>query len=127
MVYSTDLFDAATIERLVGHFVTLLEGIVADPDQRISELPLLTEPERHQLLVEWNDTAVDYPRDKCVHELFEQQVASTPDAVAVVCGDQQLTYRELNRAGQSAGPSLAGVWESARRRWWVCAWSGRLN
>ena len=94
--YSTDLFENATIERMAGHFITLLEGIVATPDQRISQLPLLTEPERHQLLVEFNDTACEYPRELCVHELFEQQVQRTPDAVALVFEDQQLTYAELN-------------------------------
>jgi len=96
VVYSTDLFDTATIERMSNHFVTLLEGIVADADQRLSELPLLTESERHQLLVEWNDTAAEYPSERCVHELFEQQVERTPDAVAVVFEDEELTYRELN-------------------------------
>jgi len=101
--YNTDLFDAATIQRMVGHFQTLLEGIVADPDQSISALPLLTEAERQQLLMEWNDTATDYPQDLCVHHLFEAQVARTPDAVAVVFpstsvgGREQLTYGELNR------------------------------
>ena len=95
--YNTDLFDSDTIERLFGHFRTLLQGIVADPDVRLSELPLLTGPERQQLLVEWNATYTDYPRDKCIHELFEQQVEQTPDAVALVFEDQQLTYRELNR------------------------------
>jgi amino acid adenylation domain-containing protein len=108
VVYSTDLFDVSTIERMVGHFITLLEGLVAAPDQRISELPLLTEAERHQLLVEWNDTAVEYPRDKCVHELFEEQVERTPDAVAVVFEEQQLSYRELNeRANQLAHHLIA--------------------
>ena len=103
VVYSTDLFDAATIERMVGHFQTLLEGIVADPDRRLWRLPLLTEAERHRLLVEWNDTRREYPRDKCVHQLFEEQVARTPEAVAVVFEDQQLTYRELNaRSNQLA-------------------------
>jgi amino acid adenylation domain-containing protein len=101
--YNTDLFDAATIERMVGHFQTLLEGIVANPDEAIATLPLLTEPERHQLLVEWNDTRTDYPQDKCVHQLFEEQVERTPEAIAVVFEDQQLTYRELNqRANQLA-------------------------
>ncbi|NLS92893.1 MAG: amino acid adenylation domain-containing protein [Planctomycetaceae bacterium] len=95
--YSTDLFERATIERMLGHFRTLLEGIVANRDERIGHLPLLTEPERHQLLVEWNDTATDYPRDKCIHQLFEEQVERTPDAVAVVFEGEQLTYRELNR------------------------------
>ncbi len=106
--YNTDLFDAATVRRMAGHFQTLLQGIVAHPEQRIAELPILTEAERHQLLVEWNDTKTDYPTDKCIHELFEAQVERTPDAVAVVLPaehdeDQQLTYRELNaRANQLA-------------------------
>ena len=101
--YNTDLFDEATITRMLGHFRTLLEGIVADPNQRVSELPLLSEPEKHQVLVEWNDTAADYPKDKCIHQLFEEQVEKTPDAVALVFEDQRLTYRELNsRANQLA-------------------------
>ena len=95
--YSTDLFDAATIDRMIGHWQTMLEGIVADPEQRISELPFLTEAERHQLLVEWNATQTEYPRDRCIHQLFEAQVEQTPDALAVVFEDVQLTYRELNR------------------------------
>ena len=72
--YSMDLFDAATVTRMVGHFQTLLEGIAADPDQRLSALPILTEAERQQLLMEWNDTQADYPRGQCIHELFEAQV-----------------------------------------------------
>jgi amino acid adenylation domain-containing protein len=101
--YNTDLFDAGTIERMLGHFQTLLEGVAANPEQRISELPLLTEAEKHQLLVEWNDTKTDYPKDKCIHELFETQVERTPDAIALAFEDQQLTYHELNnRANQLA-------------------------
>ena len=101
--YNTDLFEAPTIERMLGHFRTLLEGIVANPEQRISELPLLAELERDKLLVEWNDTETDYLKDKCIHELFETQVEKTPDAIAVVFEDQQFTYRELNtRANQLA-------------------------
>ncbi|MBE8967603.1 non-ribosomal peptide synthase/polyketide synthase, partial [Nostocales cyanobacterium LEGE 12452] len=101
--YNTDLFDASTIERMTGHFLTLLEGIIANPNERISELPLLTEVEQQQLLVEWNDTQVDYPLDKSIHQLFEEQVDSTPDAIAVVYENQQLTYRQLNnRANQLA-------------------------
>jgi len=95
--YNVDLFDAATIRRMLGHLRTLLEGIVADPEQRVSDLPLLTEDERRQVLVEWNATAADYPQDRCAHELFEAQVERTPDATAVVFEDGQLTYRELNR------------------------------
>ncbi|MEH2331115.1 amino acid adenylation domain-containing protein [Nostoc sp.] len=99
--YNTDLFDASTIERMTGHFVTLLEGIIANPEQQISQLPLLTAVEQQQLLVEWNDTQADYPSDKCIHQLFEEQVQRTPDAIAVVFEDQQLTYHQLNcRANQ---------------------------
>ncbi len=101
--YNTDLFDAATITRMVGHFQTLLEGIVANPQQRVAQLPLLTASEQHQLLVEWNDTRVEYPSKTCIHHLFEAQVERTPDAVAVVFEGQQLTYRELNaKANQLA-------------------------
>jgi amino acid adenylation domain-containing protein len=95
--YNADLFDAITITRLVGHLQTLLEGIVADPDQRVAKLPLLAEAELQQLLVEWNDTTTDYPQDKCIHQLFEAQVERTPDKVAVVFEGERLTYRELNR------------------------------
>lgn len=95
--YNTDLFEAATITRLLGHFQALLKGIVVKPDQRLSSLPLLTAVERHQLLVEWNDTLVDDPKDACIHQLFETQAKQTPNAVAVIVENQQITYRELNR------------------------------
>lgn len=95
--YNTDLFDDATIERMGGHFRTLLEGIAADPESRISELPLITETERHEIVVEWNDTRQKYPADKCIAEVFEAQVEKTPDATAVVFADRRLSYRELNR------------------------------
>src|SRR3981081_2095081 len=81
--YATDLFDRSTIERLIGHFENLLSGIVRSPERRISEFPLLSEQERHQMLEEWNDTAADYPREKCIHELFVEQAAKTPQAIAV--------------------------------------------
>ncbi|TFI50883.1 amino acid adenylation domain-containing protein [Mastigocladus laminosus UU774] len=101
--YNTDLFDSSTIERMTGHFLTLLEAIVANPQERVSQLPMLTASEQQQLLVEWNDTGVNYPQDKCIHQLFEDQVQRTPDAVAVVFENQQLTYHELNcRANQLA-------------------------
>jgi amino acid adenylation domain-containing protein len=101
--YNADLFAAATIERMAGHFQVLLSGIVANAEQPVYKLPLLTEAERHQLLVEWNETATDYPQDQCIHQLFEQQVELTPDAVAVVFEEQELTYRQLNsRANQLA-------------------------
>ncbi|MCC5666990.1 amino acid adenylation domain-containing protein [Nostoc sp. CHAB 5784] len=95
--YNTDLFDASTIARMARHFQTLLEGIVANPQQRVSQLPLLEERERHQLLVEWNNTTKEYPFDKCIHQLFEEQVERSPDTIAVVFEDKQLTYREMNQ------------------------------
>jgi non-ribosomal peptide synthetase component F len=94
--YSTDLFDAETIERMSGHFHTLAEAAVRNPDRRITELVLLPRGERERLLVEWNDTAVDYPRGDCIHELFEAQVARTPEAAAVSFEGGRLTYGELN-------------------------------
>ncbi|MAE67645.1 MAG: hypothetical protein CMJ18_25610 [Phycisphaeraceae bacterium] len=98
--YSTDLFNPATIERMVGHFLTLLESIVTNPNQRLGALRLLPDAERHQQLVTWNhmttETTTDTPRNKCVHELFEEQVERSPDAIALVFGDRQLTYRALN-------------------------------
>src|SRR5215210_4539118 len=109
LVYNAGLFDGSTIERMVGHLQTLLRSIAADPDRRLSELPLLSEAERHQLLFEWNDTATEYPRDRCVHELFEEQVERTPDAVAVVFEDQQLTYRELNRRANQLAHHLRAL------------------
>jgi len=95
-VYNTDLFDAATITRMLAHFHHLLLGIIADPDRILSDLPLLSQAERHNLLVEWNDTQAHYP-NLCIHQLFEAQVEQTPSAVAVVFEDKQLTYQELNR------------------------------
>ncbi len=95
--YSTDLFDKSTIGRLIGHFQTLLEGLIRHPQKPICELPLLTDREQHQMLVEWNQTQVDYPKHQCLHHLFEQQVARSPEAVAITFEGQQLTYRELDQ------------------------------
>ncbi|MEC4817124.1 MAG: amino acid adenylation domain-containing protein, partial [Scytonema sp. PMC 1069.18] len=101
--YNTNLFEANTISRMVGHFQTLLESIVANHDQRLLDLPILTQIERQTLLVEWNDTNTEYPHDLCIHELFEIQVERSPDSIAVVFEDQQLSYQELNhRANQLA-------------------------
>ncbi|MCP4656609.1 MAG: amino acid adenylation domain-containing protein, partial [bacterium] len=96
-VYNTDLFDRATIRRLAGHFGVLLRGIARDPDERLSELPLLAPAERHELLYEWNDTASDYPAEISIARLFELQVKRTPEAVALVFDGELLSYRELNR------------------------------
>jgi amino acid adenylation domain-containing protein/non-ribosomal peptide synthase protein (TIGR01720 family) len=100
--YSTELFDAETARRWMKHYANLLESIVSNPQQRLSELSLLDAAERHQLLNEWNTTRTEFPRG-CLHELFEAQVERTPDAVAVCFGDERLSYRELNeKANQLA-------------------------
>ncbi len=101
--YNTDLFDETTIKRMARHFQTLLEGIVTDPDRSLSMLPLLTEAEKSQLLVDWNATTVDFAQDQCIHQLVELQVKERPDAIAVTCGEEALSYAQLNcRANQLA-------------------------
>jgi len=101
--YNTDLFNTDTMYRMLGHLQTLLEGIVANPDRSIAELPLLTAFERQQIIVDWNQTQTDYPQHLCIHQLFEAQVEKTPDTVAVVFQNEQLTYQQLNqRANQLA-------------------------
>ena len=95
--YKTDLFDASTISRMTSQFQVLLEGIVADPNQKISLLPILTEAERDQLLGDWNQTHRDYDLDLCLQQVFEAQVERSPDAVAVRFEDDYLTYKDLNR------------------------------
>ena len=126
--YRTDLFDASTIVRMATHFQTLLEAIEENPDTSLAALPLLTESERHQLLVEWNDTATVYPEDLCLHSLIEAQVERTPNNVAVIFEKERLTYRELDRKANSlahflqqrgVGPDvLVGVVWSVRSKWW---------
>ncbi|MEG4517635.1 MULTISPECIES: amino acid adenylation domain-containing protein [unclassified Microcoleus] len=103
VIYSADLFDEATIARLIGHFQTLLESIVTNPEQRIANLQYLSAQERDRLLVECNNTQADYPQDLCIHQLFEMQADRTPDAVALVFGEEQVTYQQLNlRSNQLA-------------------------
>ncbi|MCZ0904235.1 condensation domain-containing protein, partial [Microcoleus sp. HI-ES] len=82
VIYSADLFEEATITRMIGHFQTLLESIVTNPEQRIANLQYLSAQERYHLLVECNNTQADYPQDLCIHQLFEMQADRTPDAVA---------------------------------------------
>ncbi|MEG3870446.1 amino acid adenylation domain-containing protein [Microcoleus sp. Z1_B5] len=107
--YSQDLFDASTARRIAGHFLTLLESIAANPEQRISHLPILTKPEQQQLLFEWNNTQSNFPQDKCIHELFEAQTERTPDAIAVVFENEHLTYRELNEKANNLASYLQKI------------------
>ncbi|HEY6801979.1 MAG TPA: amino acid adenylation domain-containing protein, partial [Pyrinomonadaceae bacterium] len=96
LTYDVDLFSAATIKRLGQHFVNLVQSIVGDSSQSVSTINLLSDEERRQLLFDWNDTQIDFPRERCIHELFEEQAVRTPDATALVFGDQRLSYRALN-------------------------------
>ncbi|HKS36749.1 MAG TPA: amino acid adenylation domain-containing protein, partial [Verrucomicrobiae bacterium] len=96
--YCTDLFEEQTIRRLCRHFETLLEAVTREPDQKISRLPMLSDAERHQLLVDWNNTAsADPGKDLCLHQMIEEQTGRNPDQVAVVFEQRTLTYGELNR------------------------------
>jgi amino acid adenylation domain-containing protein len=103
--YDAELFDRETVERMTGHYQRILEAIVEDPETRVSDLPLLTEPERHQLLVEWNDTARPYP-EAGLAELFEERARQRPDSIAVVDGAERLTYAELDREGNALARRL---------------------
>jgi len=103
MNYDRARFEAAAIQRMLGHFKTALLAIAANSDRRLQEVPVITAAEQRQLLDEWNDTAEIFPKEKCFHQLFEAQVERTPEAVALVFENEQLTYRELNhRANQLA-------------------------
>ncbi len=95
--YSTDLYDAGTIERMLAHFQLLLTGIAGDPDSPLSALCILKEQERARVVVEWNRTNAEYPANACIPQLFESQAERTPDAIAVETDSKRLTYRELNR------------------------------
>ncbi len=103
LAYNQELFEPQTIERLIGHFENLLASAVENPSSKVNELQILSKVERDKILIEWNQTAIDYPKDKCIHQLFEQQAAKTPDAFAVIFDREKLTYQELdNRANQLA-------------------------
>ncbi|HEX6292026.1 MAG TPA: amino acid adenylation domain-containing protein [Herpetosiphonaceae bacterium] len=104
--YRTDLFDAATIARMIEHFRVLLEAIAVDPEQRLVDLPLLTEAERQRMLYEWNATDAPYADEACVHTCFEAQAALTPDAVALTYNGQSLTYDALNRRANQLAHDL---------------------
>ena len=107
--YNTTLFEAQTIHRILKHFQTLLQGIVLTPEVSVALLPLLSEQEQQMQLVEWNMTQARYPENMCVHQLFEQQVQRTPDALALMFGEEALTYSELNRRANHLANYLQGL------------------
>jgi amino acid adenylation domain-containing protein len=108
-VYATTLFDRQTIERWAGYFVRLLEAMVAEPSATVDTLPLLADSERRQLLHGFNATEKAYPQDKLLHELFEEQAAARPDALAVLFEEQSLTYGELNARANQLAHYLIGL------------------
>ena len=114
--YSTDLFDSRTVARMLAAFSLVLEGVAADPDRRIEALPLLTADEIHRQTVEWNDTARQYPDHRCLHELFEEQAARTPHAIAVACDGEQLTYEQLDKRAERIARSVRARGAGPRER-----------
>jgi amino acid adenylation domain-containing protein len=119
--YASDLFERGTIERLAGHFQHVLAAMVADERQRVSALPLLSAPQRQQLLVGFNDTAAPYPQDQLIHQLFEAQAAAQPDLIALVYEDQQLTYGQLNRRANQLAHHLLALGVQPDDRVAICA------
>ncbi|HYG08743.1 MAG TPA: amino acid adenylation domain-containing protein, partial [Pyrinomonadaceae bacterium] len=118
--YNQDLFDSVTAARMAEHFQTLLAGAVANPDQQLSALPLMTGAEQEQILVEWNPSPTAYPDSMCMHHLVEAQVALTPDAVALVCGEEQTTYADLNRRANQLARHLRQLGVGPEVRVGIC-------
>ncbi|MCL5996769.1 MAG: amino acid adenylation domain-containing protein [Chloroflexi bacterium] len=118
--YNTDLFDATTIKRMIGHFQVLLQGIVADPDQPVSTLPLLTQAERQQVLVVWNDTAAAYPSELCAHQLFEIQAQLHPNAPALLFKGAVMTYGELDRRANQLAHYLRSLGVGPEKLTGIC-------
>src|SRR5207237_5974080 len=117
--YKTERFDAATVRQMLRHLETLLEGIITRPHRRVSELSLLTAAERDRLIREWNETQADFPH-LCLHELFERQAATTPDAVALIFEGERLSYQELNRRANKLAHHLRGLGVRRGARVGVC-------
>ncbi len=119
--YSSDLFDAVTVRRMLEHFGRLLAAAAADPRRRLSELPMLAAAERWQLAAEWSDTRTGYPSDPCLHELIAAQARRTPEAVAVVAGERRIGYRELDRRARRLARRLAALGVGVESRVGLCA------
>ena len=118
--FNSDLFDATTIERFRGHFETLLRGAIEDPSQVVGRLPLLTPAEREQILITWNHTERPFPQNKCVQQLFEEQVERTPDKIAAAFEDHELTYRQLNDRANAMAARLKALGVGPDARVGIC-------
>ena len=122
--YATALYERSTIERYIGYFRRLLGAMVADDRQKVDRLPMLPEEEREQLVYEWNATEAEYPRDKCMHELFEEQVERTPNVIAIVYQEQALSYGELNRRANRLAHYLRDLGVGPDKRVAICVERG---
>ncbi|MBW4487625.1 MAG: amino acid adenylation domain-containing protein [Trichocoleus desertorum ATA4-8-CV12] len=120
VVYNTDLFQPETIARFMRSLQTLLEAIVANPHQRLADLPVLAAAEQQQILIDWNQTDTDYPKSQCIHQLFEAQVENLPDAIAVQFGDKQFTYQALNQGSNQLAHYLQNLGVGAKTLVGVC-------
>src|SRR5216683_2242299 len=120
MEYATDLYERATIERMLGHWERVLEEMVAKPEERISEIKMMREEERRQVVEEWNETEREYEKDRSIQELFEEQVKRTPEATAVIFEGAELSYEELNRRANQVGHYLRGLGVGAEERVGIC-------
>jgi amino acid adenylation domain-containing protein/non-ribosomal peptide synthase protein (TIGR01720 family) len=120
IMYDCGRLDEATVSRMLKHLLTLLSGIAAHPGKRVSELPFLTEEERHQLLAQGNNASVAYPQKQAIHQLFQTQVEQRPDAVALVYEDRQLTYRELNERANRLAHHLQSLGVGPELRVAIC-------
>jgi amino acid adenylation domain-containing protein len=107
--YDAELFEAPTISRMLGHLATLLDGVARDPDQRLTDLPLVSAPERQLLIAKWNDTASRFPRDLAVHRVFEAEARRSPEAIALVSEHETLSYDDLNRRANQLARHLVGM------------------
>ena len=123
--YNTDLFDRATAQRMLRHYRNLLEGSRQLRSSRLSELPLLTKPSVTSLLVEWNEVTGRLSAGLCIHELFEQQAASSPDVAAVFAAEREPDLPRVGAAGPTTWHATRSIGRSGRRCWWGCAWSTR--
>ena len=124
LIYATVLFDEATIKRQAGYLMAMLEAMVADSQQELAGIDLLEEAERKLLLEEWNATEAEYAEDRCIHELFEEQVRRTPAALAVVYEEQSLSYEELNRQANQLARYLIDMGVKPEDRIAICVERG---
>jgi len=132
LTYNTDLFKKDTAVRMLAHLEALIKSALEDPNQQLLDLPMLTQAEREDQLIHWNDTWLEYPQSLCIHQLVESQAAKTPDAIAIIFNNQRVSYRDLNeRANQLArylqtlGLIQKRPWvfqRNARRKWLSVCW-----